>query len=65
MRGGTVPGAGCAGVQGGPAGGGQAVHPALGRGPGVFGAARRAERVHGGLESLFNQLCERVQMIPV
>ena len=55
VRGGAVPGAGCAGVQRGLAGGGQAVHPPLGRGPGIFGAARRAERMHGGLDDLPGQ----------
>jgi hypothetical protein len=55
VRGGAVPGAGRTGVQGGLAGGGQAVHPPLGRGPGVLSAARRAERMHGGLDDLPGQ----------
>jgi len=55
VRGGAVPGAGRAGVQGGLAGGGQSIHPPLGRGPGVLSPARRAERMHGGLDDLPGQ----------
>ena len=42
VRGGAVPGAGCAGVQRGLTGGGQAVHPPLRRGAGVPGPGRAA-----------------------
>ena len=57
LRCGAAPcsGAGCAGVQGGLAGGGQAVHPPLGRGPGVLAAQWGAERVHRGLDDLQRQ----------
>ena len=52
---GAVAAVGGAGVQGGLAGGGQPVHPPLGRGPVILTAAGRAERVGGGFDDLHGQ----------
>ncbi len=52
---GAVAGSGRAGVEGGLAGGGQAVHPALGGGPPVVAAAGRAECLSCGPDDFHGQ----------